>query len=163
MLVKCVHAALADKSHEMHRALRLLGSTACIDEGLGSEEAAVGNCPVDPHEVLHHDASSAQVQVANFAVADLMLRQSNRQTRSGKQRSRVSRRQRIPNRGLRQRDGIAFLFRAVAPPIKNDQNYRPPALLGHRIFFCVLAERRGPRRSGRCSVGGKSSSLPAET
>ena len=101
MLVKCVHAALADKSHEMHRALRLLGSTACIDEGLGSEEAAVGNRPVDPHEVLHHDASSAQVQVANFAVADLMLGQSNRQTRSGEEGAWVARNERVPGRSLR--------------------------------------------------------------
>ena len=98
--------------------------------------------------------------MADLAVADLMLRQSNRQTGSREQRSWVARRERIPGWRLRQGDRITITFGAISPTVENDQYYGSLALLAHRFPFQCVPRGEDPGARGRCSVGGKSSSVP---
>src|SRR3954469_12535613 len=118
MLIESVNATLADQPNEMHRPARLLRLLTCVHERPIAEEAAIGNGAINPYEILHHDAAGAEIQVPDFAVADLMLRQSNRQTRSREQRLRIPRSERVPRRRLRQGDCISVTFRAVAPTVE---------------------------------------------
>src|SRR5205085_10270874 len=120
MLVERVDAALADQPNEMHRPARPLRLLTCVHERAIPKEAAIGDGAIDPYEILHHDAAGAEIQVANFAVADLMLRQSNRQTRSREQRLRIPRGERVPRRRLRQGDCISLTFCAVSSTFEYD-------------------------------------------
>src|SRR5207237_9287788 len=124
MWVDRMNSALADEANEVHSALRALRALACTDERFVSEETPVGDPAIDPHEILHHDASGPEIQMPDFTVADLMFRQSNRQTRSREQRSWIAPRERIPGRRLRQGNRITITFGAIPPAVENDQYYR---------------------------------------
>ena len=87
---------------------------------VGVERATIDRV-ADPHEVLHHDASGAKVEVSHFAVADLPFGQSDGESRRVEQCVRRPRRERVPCRHGRERDRVTFAFRPVPPTIKNDE------------------------------------------
>src|SRR2546423_1498702 len=70
--VDCVNSARTDQSKQMQSAtLLLLYLSACTREGRIGVEAPVGDGRRDPYQILHHDASGAKIEVADFAVAHL--------------------------------------------------------------------------------------------
>jgi len=73
VLVEGVHAAGPDQSHQVQRAVPSLHYLAELHEGGQAEELARLDRLGNAHHVLRHHAARAQVQVADFAVADLSL------------------------------------------------------------------------------------------
>jgi hypothetical protein len=62
--------------------------------------------------------------MTNLGVADLTIRQANRQSRRVKDRSEALSRQTIQVWSIRKRDRVAIASRGYSPPIENDENYR---------------------------------------
>ena len=94
------------------------------DERRILEERSVADRFADAHEVLHHDAAGAEVQVSDFAVAHLSLGKPDRAAGRLEQRPRVSRDERVPGRGVRQRDGVALALGAISPAVEHDEHDR---------------------------------------
>jgi hypothetical protein len=91
------------------------------------EETSVRDCARDANEVLHHHAAGAEVQVTDFAIADLSAGKAHRLARGLKERPRRPRPQTIPSRYVRHRDRIAVLLGTVAPAVENEEDDRSGA------------------------------------
>jgi hypothetical protein len=74
VLIHGVDSAFADQPDKVNGAVGLPRSLARLDERSVLEKAALGDCAIDAYEVLHYDASRAEIEMANLAVADLALR-----------------------------------------------------------------------------------------
>ena len=72
-----VYAAVAEQTHDVQRAARGLGVGHGLQVGRVFEEAAVGYGVGYPGQILEHDASRADVGVADLAVAHLAFRQAH--------------------------------------------------------------------------------------
>ena len=87
-------------------------------------ERARLNRHVDAHDVHQHNAAGAEVQVTDFAVAHLPVRQADKVVARPQQGIRKIAQQAVINRLACQRDCIAFGVGPVAPAVKNRQNNR---------------------------------------
>src|SRR5437899_3302968 len=93
-------------------------------------------------KVLRNDAPRAEIQVTDFAVADLSFRKTDGEPRRLEQRARRSLPQLMPNRRLAQLDGIAVATRPEPPPVEYHEHHR---------------SARGARATGRCHIEGDAS------
>src|SRR5437763_9223662 len=71
-----------------------------------------------------HNTSSADVEMPDFAISHLPLRQPNVRSAGMNQGVGVLAKEAVVGRFTRQRDRIGFSFGAISPAIKNDQNER---------------------------------------
>ena len=118
-------------------------------------EAAVRDHRIDPRDVHRHHASRANIQVPDFAVAHLPIRQTDEVIRGMQQRVGKLTQQPVVIRFPRLRNCICFAIRAISPPIQNGQHQRSSHLLRlscvheqiHLIAICV-----GKKRSS-CGTG----------
>src|SRR5258707_7246100 len=125
MSVDRVNASAPDQTHQVH-ALLLRDRVA---DGL-SEDAVLEKRPVldrlrDANEVLRHDATRTEVEVADFAVADLALGKANREAGRIEQRHWETGRQYVPCGRGRERDRVSLPLCPVAPAIEDDENDWP--------------------------------------
>jgi hypothetical protein len=72
-----VHAALAEKPHEVQGPASPADRVARRQKRPVALKRPVGDGRVDPDKVLHDDTARAQVQMAHLAVAHLSSRQSD--------------------------------------------------------------------------------------
>src|SRR2546428_6059269 len=86
------------------------------------EEAAVPDGQVDPSQILVHDAAGPDVEVADFGVALLARRETDRLAGGRQRGARPARPQAIPVRLARSGDGVAKGIRVVAPAVDHDQD-----------------------------------------
>jgi hypothetical protein len=121
MRVERVHAAVADEPDEVQGPPGLLERPAEIDKRRQLEELSRFDGLRNPHHVLGDDATSPEVQVSDFAVADLPLRKPDRQPRSVQQGSRSACPEAVPGGRVAQLDGVAFTARAEPPAVKDDE------------------------------------------
>ena len=82
------------------------------------------NHQIDAGDIHVHDAPSANIQMANFAVAHLPFRQPDKRPAGMNQRVRILAQQPVISRLARQRDGIGLGFGAISPAVENDENER---------------------------------------
>src|SRR2546428_13765653 len=99
------------------------------------EEAAVPDGQVDPSQILVHDAAGPDVEVADFGVALLARRETDRLAGGRQRGAPPARPQAIPVRLARSGDGVAKGIRGVAPAVDHgpDQPWIPPAQTGHAL------------------------------
>ena len=88
------------------------------------EQLAVLDHQVDAGDIHVDDASGADVQVPDFAVAHLPVRQSDEAPAGVNQRVRILGEQLVIVRLARQRNGIGIRGRSITPAIEDDQNER---------------------------------------
>ena len=124
VLVDRVHAAVADQTHQVNGPVVLDRGVARANEHGILEERPVANRFADANEVLHHDASGAEVQVSDLAVAHLPLRQPDGEPGRIEQRAGIARDERVPRGSVGQRDRISFAFWAVSPAVEHYQDHR---------------------------------------
>lgn len=86
------------------------------------EEVAVLDHQLDASRVHVHDAARSNVQVANFAVAHLPIRQANVRAAGLNQRIRIFTQQAVVSRLACQCDGVSFGFGAIAPAVEDDED-----------------------------------------
>ena len=122
VLLMRVDAAVGNQPEEMQlRHARLLQG---FDDGRVREEFAVGDQAVDAGDVHLHNAPGADVQVTHFAVAHLAIGQADEVIGGVQQGVGILPQQLVVRRLARQRDGVIFDLRSIAPAIQNGQNNR---------------------------------------
>ncbi len=132
----------------MHRAAARLHGAEEPHELLVGEETPVGDRGVDAHEIGGDRAAGAEVHVADLAVAHLSRGESYSEPRRLEQRARMARRERVPVRRSRERDGVPFALFAMAPAVEHDEDHRALALLRHLCSVRVkdyVPARHAPR------------------
>src|SRR5450756_248529 len=76
-----------DQTQEVKSSVVLLYVPACTNKGGIGVEASVGDGRRDAYQILRHDASGAEIQVSDLAVAHLSFRQTDAKSGSFKQRA----------------------------------------------------------------------------
>src|ERR1017187_3754746 len=109
------------------------GILHCFDEHGMREEFAVQDHQVDARDVHVHDAPSAHIQVADFAVPHLAFWQPNKRPAGVNQRVGILAQQPVVCWLARECDGVAFGFGSVSPAVKNDEYER----FGTRHKFAI--------------------------
>src|SRR5580698_1437083 len=117
-----MHAAVGDKTEQMQAALATAGILHGCDQHRMGEKLAVLNKQLDAGAVHVHNASGADVEVADFAVAHLTVRQTNILAAGVNQRVRIFAQQAVVGRLAGQCNGVGFGFDAVSPAVKDDEN-----------------------------------------
>ena len=124
MPVQGMDAAVAEQSQEVERAAPLLHGATQRDERRQSEEVARVDCLRDAHNVLRHHAPGAEIEVADFAVADLSFGESHGEPRRVEQRARRFRPETVPSGRVAELDGVARPAGPEAPAVEHDQDDR---------------------------------------
>ena len=88
------------------------------------EQLAVLDHQIDAGDIHVNDAPGADVQVPDFAVAHLPVRQSDEAPAGVNQRVRILGEQLVIVRLARQRNGVGIRRRSITPAIEDDQNER---------------------------------------
>lgn len=75
------HTTVRDETTQMQSAIAVFGSLKCLLDDRSLAELAVLDGLVDPHDVLPHNTTCANVQVTNFRVAHQTLWQTDSEGR----------------------------------------------------------------------------------
>ena len=115
-----VDAAIAEEAEEVE----LAGAAAFhgFEEQRLALEFAAGDELVDARDVHVHDASGADIQVADFAIAHLSFGQADGGAGSLNQRVGKFLEQAVVVRLAREGDGVALGFGAVAPAVEDGED-----------------------------------------
>jgi len=117
-----VNSAIAQQSEEMQ--LPLAAALHCLLEQWHLGQRFVCHHQIDFRDVHVHHAPSADVHVADFAVAHLPFRQTDGRPRSLNQGIRKILNEPVVVRLARKSDRVAFRFRAISPAIQYSQHNR---------------------------------------
>ena len=106
------------------------GALACLD--LGDEvlqrrhpgKRAVGDRLLDARQILQHDATGAEIGVADLGIAHLAVGQPDIMLARVEMRMRPAPHQPMPYRRLRPFDGIVVAVRALPPAVEDTQHKR---------------------------------------
>src|SRR5437667_1409330 len=88
------------------------------------EEFAILDHQFDPRRIHVDDAAGADIQVSDFAVAHLIVRQPHVLAAGVNQRIGIFAEEPVVNRLASKGDGVSFGFGAVAPAVEDDEDYR---------------------------------------
>jgi hypothetical protein len=121
MLVEGMNAAGPDQSHHVQRAVAPSQRLDQLGQDRKAKELPRLDRLRDAHQVLRHDASRAEIQVADFTVADLSLGKTDGEPRCLEQRARRTLPQPMPHRCVAELDRVAVAARAEPPAVEDDQ------------------------------------------
>src|SRR3954465_11656011 len=157
MLIERVNPAGSYQTHDVQRAVVPTCALAELHQLWNAKEFSRFDGLRDANEILGHHAAGAEIQMADFAVADLSFRKTDGEARRLEQRTRRALPQPVPHRRAPQLDRVALptrlgprprrvalSARAEAPAVENDEHYRAG----------------GPRRAratARCHIEGDAS------
>src|SRR6266496_3956381 len=106
--------------------MKLSASSAGVLHGIQQhrmlEELTVLDHQLDASGIHVHDASGADVQVPDFAVAHLAFRQADIRPAGLNQCVWIFAQETVVSRLARKRDGVGFGFGAVTPAVEDDEN-----------------------------------------
>src|SRR6185295_5935654 len=102
VIVVGVDASFANQTHEMERAV--FGAIAGFDEGRDPEEVATVDRGADAHEILHDDATRADIEVSHLGIADLSFGEPYGPSRRIDERSGQRFPESAPRRNVAERD-----------------------------------------------------------
>ena len=122
MLLVGVDAAVGKQAEEMKLTSALLRAAHGLGDGRILLKSARGYEGFNAGDVHLHDAACADVEVADFAVAHLAIREADKVIRGLDQRVGVLAQQLVVSGLARQGDGVVGGFGAVTPPVEDGQN-----------------------------------------
>ena len=93
-----------------------------IDDGGAFRQRTVRAGLIDFRQILHDDATRADVHVADFRIAHLTRGQTDVQPRRGNQSVRAGFDQFVPIRRIACFNGVVFFAVAVTPAVQNAQH-----------------------------------------
>ena len=117
-----MHAAIGDQAEEMQSPFAHARMLHRREQHGMRKEFAVLDHQVDAGDVHVNDASRADVEMANLAVAHLPLGQTNKRSAGMDQRVGIFAQQPVVSGLARERDGVGFGFGAVSPAVEDDEN-----------------------------------------
>src|SRR3954465_3933023 len=144
MLIERVNPAGSYQTHDVQRAVVPTCALAELHQLWNAKEFSRFDGLRDANEILGHHAAGAEIQMADFAVADLSFRKADGEAGRLEQRTRRALPQPVPHGRAPQLDRVALSTRAEAPAVENDEHYRAG----------------GPRRAratARCHIEGDAS------
>ena len=106
----------------MQRAALLLRNRNRRQQRRIGKKTPIRNRRIDARHIHAHNASRAKIQMANFRVTHLPIRQPHKVVARPQQRVRKIPQQRVVDRLTRQRNRIAVGLSSIAPAIENSQN-----------------------------------------
>jgi hypothetical protein len=115
-----VHAAIGEKPQEM-QGVTTSGAHGGQEHRI-FEERAIVDALIDAHDILVDDASRADVEMADFAVAHLAHWKPDPFLRGLDQRARVIAPEPVEHRSARETNGVGFFLFAPAPAVHDDEN-----------------------------------------
>ncbi len=124
MLLLRVNAAIGDQAQQMQGASLFAGVLQRLHDHRMAEKFAGANQIVNACDVHVHHAARADVQVTDFAVAHLAIRQTDEVIRSVKQTMRILRQEFVVSRLTRQCYRIGEALRTITPAIQNGEYNR---------------------------------------
>ena len=112
-----VHAAVGDEREDVHarRGLQRL------EQHRVAAEAGQLRRLVDEREVLLDDGACPEIEMADLGVAHLPVGQPDGAAARGQRRVRIALPERVEDRRVRQRDGVAGTVRRESPAIEDDE------------------------------------------
>ena len=119
-----VHAAIGHQAEKMQAPLAGARMFHCIEQHRMREEFAVPDHQINARDVHVDDASRANIEMTNLAVAHLPLGQPNKGTAGMNERVRILPQQAIVGRFAGESDGVGFGFGSVSPAVENGKNER---------------------------------------
>ena len=159
VLLMAVDAAVGQKTDQMECALRTHAIHRLDQHRVGKQRAVLDGA-VDAHDVLVHDASRSEIEVADFAVAHLTVGKTDPRTRGFDQRVRIFLPQPVDHRRFGQTNRVGVAPFAPTPTIHDDEQdllvtrvhrLPPPPLprraCSKRARFSDAARLSGSRRS----------------
>ncbi len=123
-----VHAAGRYQPDQMTGAAAVLQFLDEAGEHRRLCDLAAGDGVADPRQVLHHHAAGADIEMADFGVAHLAVRQSDIVTGGVKEPARPGFPQPIEGRRFGLPHGIVGVVLAPAEAVEDHQHHRPPLL-----------------------------------
>ena len=141
-----VNTAVAHQADQVQRVVAFACAMHCLQErGVFEELASLDSC-VDARHIHSNDATSTKIEMADFAVAHLAVRQANEVFARADKRIRIFAKQLVVGRLAREGDRIATRLNAVSPSVEDSENYR--AVLTHN--YAPQFTLRRPRNSAVC-------------
>ncbi|MNS98861.1 hypothetical protein D3C72_1332420 [compost metagenome] len=124
MVFVAVHAARRQQPHDMHCFAGLHGLIDRCRQRWVSEEIAFFDFFIQPGQILINDAPGPQVDVPDFRVAHLTVRQANIQPGCGDKSMRLLLPQAIHHRRFGVHNGVVLLLLTVAVAVQDHQYHR---------------------------------------
>src|SRR3989442_4235003 len=131
MRIQGMHPARANQAHYVQRAVVPTCLLAQLDQRRNLEKLAALHRLRDAHDVLRHDSARAEIQVPDFAIADLSVGKTNREAGRLQQRARRALPERVPDWCLAELDGVALAAGAEAPAVEHNEDHRGARAAAH--------------------------------
>ena len=128
MILVRMNAAGRDQPNQMASAAARFELFDQGDERGRTLDFAAGNGFVDARQVLDHHAAGADIEMADFGIAHLAVRQADVLARSVENSVRTALPEAAEIRCLSLANGVIARVVAPAPAIQNDQHHRPLVL-----------------------------------
>src|SRR6476646_3306550 len=112
-----VNSTFRAKSYQVQLSTSLLHLLANLHESWITEQGAIFNCIRNPHQLLRHNSSRSNVEMADFRVSHLTVRQTHILARSPNQSFRINSPKAIHHGCFGSGNGIAISFFPVTPTI----------------------------------------------
>ncbi len=119
-----MHATIGNQSEQMKLAATRARVLHGIEQHRMLEEFAILDHELDARRIHMHDSSRADVQVPDFAVAHLAVRQADVRATGLNQRVGILAQQAVVSGLAGKRDCVGFGFGAISPAVEDDEDER---------------------------------------
>src|SRR4029077_1149749 len=119
-----VNASVGHKAKQVQPAAAGAGMLQGGDQGGVGEEVAVLDHQVDAGDVHVDDAAGADIEVADFAVSHLAVRETNEWSAGVNERVGIFAQQTVVGGLVGEGDRVGFSLGAIAPSVKDDEDER---------------------------------------
>src|SRR6185437_852559 len=119
-----VHTAIGDEAEQMELASAGARVLHRIEQDRLFEELAILDHELNPGGIHVHDASRSDIEVPDFAVSHLAVRETYERAAGMDQGVRIFAQQTVISWLAGQCDCIGFGFGSITPAVKNDKNER---------------------------------------
>ena len=120
VVLMAVHATIGQQAHQVQGAALLLGGRDRLRQHRVGGQRAGLDVAIDAADVLLHDAAGADIEVADFGVAELAGGQADIVLGGVQRTVGIARFQRVPVRGVCCQNGIIVAFEAVTETVKDE-------------------------------------------
>src|SRR5437764_549879 len=124
MVLMGVHVAIGKQSDEMQLTATRASTFYRVEQDRIGEDRAVLDHYVNLGDVHVHDAAGAHIEVADFAVAHLAVRQTYKAPAGVNERVGILAQQLVVSGLASESDGVGLALGAIAPTIEDDEDER---------------------------------------
>ena len=117
-----MHATVGNQTKEVKLAATGARVLHRVQQNGILKEVSVLDHQLDARGIHVHNSTRADIQMSDFAVAHLTIRQPDIRAAGLNQRVGILAQQAVVNRLAGERDGVGFGFGSVSPAVEDDEN-----------------------------------------